>query len=74
MQNQNITEKLPIIVSFKIIPEKYRLIHLTIPTEKIKTSEKLWFFDVFSGYRKKPVAWNVGKVLFRISSFLFYLH
>ena len=24
-----------------------------------KTSENLWFSDVFRGYRKRPVAWNV---------------
>ena len=24
----------------------------------LKTSENLWFSDVFRGYRKRPVAWN----------------
>ena len=24
-----------------------------------KTSENLWFSDVFKGYKKRPVAWNV---------------
>ena len=28
---------------------------LSIPPKK---SEKLWFSDVFRGYRKRPVAWN----------------
>ena len=24
----------------------------------LKTSENLWFSDIFRGYRKRPVAWN----------------
>ena len=37
----------------------FNLFHVTVLFRyPLKTSKNLWFSDVFSGYRKRPVAWN----------------
>ena len=42
----------------------------------LKTSENLWFYDVFRGYRKRPVAWNglMYQLFFRTTNLLLLLY
>ena len=42
----------------------------------LKTSENIWFSDVFRGYRKRPVAWNglVYQLFFRTTNLLLLLY
>ena len=39
----------------------------------LKTSENLWFSDVFRGYRNRPVAWNGLKCNVKIANFFITL-
>ena len=61
----------------------WRFINPFLPTclflYPLKTSENLWFSDVFRGYRKRPVTWNEFKCSWKIhckilsvNYFLFY--
>ena len=42
----------------------------------LKTSENLWFSDVFRGYRKRPLAWNglMYQLFFRTANLLLLLY